>query len=77
MEGMFFFEDKRAGTLILVPVKRDGAVVGVACADTLDSTTGAELSGAEVRARCSALAGADKIAVQSGVRDAACPISTA
>ena len=42
---MFFFEDKRAGTLILVPVKRDGAVVGVACADTLDSTTGAELSG--------------------------------
>jgi hypothetical protein len=42
-EGMFFFEEKRSGTYLAVPVLKDGEVIGVICGDTLDSVLGSEL----------------------------------
>jgi len=47
-EGMFFFEEKRAGTYLAVPIWKDGEVVGVICADTLDSVIGSELQPTEI-----------------------------
>jgi hypothetical protein len=42
-EGMFFFEEKRAGTYLAVPIIKDGEVIGVICGDTCDSILGSEL----------------------------------
>lgn len=42
-EGIFFFEEKRSGTYLAVPVIKDDEVIGVICADTLDSVLGSEL----------------------------------
>jgi hypothetical protein len=46
-EGMFFFEDKRPGTYLAVPIMNDGEVIGVICGDTLDSVIGSELQASE------------------------------
>ena len=42
-EGMFFFDEKRTGTYLAVPIVKDGEVIGVLCGDTLDSILGSEL----------------------------------
>lgn len=42
-EGVYFFEEKRPGTYIAVPLLRAGVIAGVICGDTLDSIAGAEL----------------------------------
>ena len=47
-EGMFFFEEKRAGTYLAVPIWKDDEVIGVLCADTLDSVIGSELQPTEI-----------------------------
>jgi hypothetical protein len=47
-EGMFFFEDKRPGTWLAVPIFKDGEVLGVICGDTLDSVLGSELQASEI-----------------------------
>lgn len=47
-EGMFFFEEKRSGTYLAVPIWKDGEVIGVLCADTLDSVIGSELQPSEI-----------------------------
>jgi hypothetical protein len=46
-EGVFFFEEKRPGTYLAVPLRRAGVISGVICGDTLDSIAGAELVEAE------------------------------
>jgi len=47
-EGMFFFEEKRSGTYLAVPIFKDSDVIGVICGDTLDSIIGSELAAEEV-----------------------------
>ena len=46
-EGMFFFEEKRPGTFLAVPIFQGDEVIGVLCADTLDSILGSELQESE------------------------------
>jgi len=47
-EGMFFFEEKRPGTWLAVPIFKNGEVLGVICGDTLDSVLGSELQASEI-----------------------------
>ena len=49
-ENMVFFDgEKRKGTFLAVPLVRDGRASGMLCGDTLDSTTGHDLTEGDVR----------------------------
>mmetsp|Transcript_30285 Transcript_30285/g.97496 ORF Transcript_30285/g.97496 Transcript_30285/m.97496 type:complete len:345 (-) Transcript_30285:1414-2448(-) len=48
VEGMFFFDQKRQGTYLAVPIRSGKKVVGIISADTLDSLIEAELKDFEI-----------------------------
>lgn len=48
VEGMFFFDQKRQGTYLAVPIRSGNKVVGIISADTLDSLIEAELKDFEM-----------------------------